>query len=159
MKGRNGTFYILLVTAAIIGIGGTAAAKTKAPAAEQKMSPLASELLVCDGYLQLSHLEFRVIFAELERLAKLRAERGAVIRQTSPAPNSAGVTGQGNSSATTASPELLKIYDVQIEKIEAEFLPKRRVLEATNAMFRKCINDLPRHADAAKDTESRKTKR
>lgn len=120
-------------------VGDFTAAQSKPAAKAQRISPLANGARKCTAYLYFSQVQSKLIFDELARLEKLRAERASVLGQSSPGSKSAVASGQAASSVATASPELLKVYNSQIDKVETELLPRRKLLVATNYLFQKCV--------------------
>ena len=130
----------LTVSAAFIAVNAAAAQPASRPA---------FKIRGCTTFLQLAEAEYNVIDGDTARLTKLKAERASVLE-----PKTTGTVPSTQSSQPAtkpaATPELAKLYDVQIGNLETGLQSKRKVLAAVEKAYRDCIKVPPQATPAPK---------
>lgn len=116
----------------------------------------------CTPLLQLAEVQYASIRDEFEQLKKVKAERGTVVDQLRQAENAtpnqqqpAGPETQLAKKPVVVAPELTKLYDIQIGKIEASVESKRKLVTAIETVYRECIKTPPGARAAAQPSQSK----
>lgn len=129
-----------------------------APALAQAKPEPVFQIQACTTYLRLSAAQRKFILAHEESLTKLQSERAAVMN---PAASQGAAAGSESQSAAPpapapANPQLAKLYDDAVGKVENELAAKRKLLAMIESEYRECLKTPPQRAAKAEPPPARK---
>jgi len=142
----------------LFAVAALAAFVVPSPAGGQPKAPAPIRIQGCTNYLQLAEAEYKAIDGDLERLSKLKVERMTVLAQPSPQAVPVAPSGQPTAKPAVATPELAKVYETEIGKIEAGIKSKRKVLAAIEKVYRECIETPPKREAEAEPAQKKRRK-
>jgi hypothetical protein len=119
-----------------------------------------SQMKGCTSLLRLAEAEYKAVDVDMERLKKLKAERGSVLTSKSVELSPSGQSGQLAAPQPTETTELANLYDSQMGSIEKRVQSRRVTLAAIAKVYRECIKTPPKaKAEAASERAPKKSRK